>query len=133
MIPFSSGTEFMDWQENNCCTCVRAYKPKGPRYELPDYRVTQKLVNLGRECPMKFAMELGAGGGSGEMPDDLAARVGWKGEGGLPWDCMMHSDDDSDGWKPTPRVPPEDPRQFMLFSIVDEVFEEMEQLEKHYA
>lgn len=133
MIPFSNGTEFMYWQADNCDTCVRAFRPAKGK-ELPDFGATQRLVNLGRECRIKFAIELGVGCGTGEMPDDVAALAGWKGEGGLPWDCMMHSDDDNDRWKPGPRKPPpEDDRQIMLFSIVDDVLLEQDKIVKEYA
>lgn len=130
MTPFSNGSDYMHWTAQNCDTCVRAYQPKGT--ELPDFDTTQKLVNLGRECRIKFAIELGAGGGSGEVPDDVAALAGWKGDG-WPQQCMMHSDDEDDRWRPKPKTPPEDPRQLMLFSVVDEVLEEQQHLIKEYA
>lgn len=120
------------WQGENCDTCARAFRPARGN-EMPDFYATRRLVNLGRECRIKFHMEMAAGSGTGEMPDNVAALAGWKGEGGLPWQCMMHSDDDNDRWKPARQVPPEDPRQLMLFSIVDDVLRQQEQLEKQYA
>ena len=133
MIPFSNGSDFMYWHDHNCGTCVRAFRPaKGN--QMPDYNATQKLVNLGRECRMKFALELAIGGGTGEISDDMAALIGWKGTGTWPGQCMMHSDDDNDRWKPGPRKPPpEDDRQIMLFSIVDDVLLEQDQIVKEYA
>lgn len=133
---FSNGTEYMMWTEQNCDTCVRAFRPAKGK-EMPDFNATQRLVNLGRECKIKFAIEYAAGSGVGDVPDDIAALVS-----GIPgkwsWQCMMHSSDDNDGPnKPRKPRPPkdtsEDPQQLMLFSIVDEVFEEMKTLEKQYA
>lgn len=131
-LPFSNGTDFMHWYDQNCGTCVRAFVPANGK-NLPDFDATQRLVNLGRECRMKFAVDLGIGGGTGEVPDDIAALMGLNGDGTVG-QCMMHSDDDNDRWKPGPRKPPpEDDRQLMLFSIVDDVLAEQENLVKEYA
>lgn len=130
MIPFSNGTEYMYWTAENCDTCVRAFRPANGK-EMPDFEITQKLVNLGRECRIKFAIEYSAGVGTGEVPDEVAALAGWKEGAGWPWQCMMHSDDDDDRWKPTTKPrDPAGPNQLMLFSIIDEAMEETRNIEK---
>lgn len=112
MKPFSC-MEYFHWAANNCDTCVRAFRPKKGK-ELPDYNATQRLVNLGRECKIKFAIEY-AMGTSTDIPDEISALMG-------AGQCMMHSTDDKDGPpKPKPRKPPEDPMQLMLLSVTDEI------------
>lgn len=117
MKPFSNGSEFMYWYDNNCSRCTRAMHMA----EMPDFDVTQKMVNLGRECRLKFALDLAVGGGTGEIPDDVAAVIG-TGEHGLKESCMMFSDNEDDRWRPpnNRKPPPEDPMQGMLFSVLDE-------------
>lgn len=105
--------EYFHWAANNCDSCVRAFRPKNGK-ELPDYNATQRLVNLGRECKIKFAIEY-AMGTSTDIPDEISALMG-------SGQCMMHSTDDKDGpRKPKPRKPPEDPMQLMLLSVTDEI------------
>lgn len=109
----------MRWYDQNCGQCTRAMHMK----EMPDFDVTQKMVNLGRECRLKFALEIGVGGGTGEIADDVAAVIGTGPNGcGLKETCMMFSDKEDDRWRPpnNRKPPPEDQRQFMLFSVSDE-------------
>jgi hypothetical protein len=80
---------------------------------MPDYRTTQKLVNLGRECKAKFAIEY-AMGTSTDIPDDVLAIISGK-PGRWSDQCMLHSSDDGDAPKQGPRKPPpEDPRQLLM-------------------
>ncbi len=121
MNPFSC-MEYFHWAAHNCDTCVRAFRPAKGK-EMPDYDTTQRLVNLGRECRIKFAIEY-AMGTSTDAPDEISALI-------IAGRCTMHSDNEDDGWKPKPRKPaPEDPRQIMLFSVVDEVLAENRILER---
>lgn len=125
--PFSSGSEAMDWQWNNCDRCVRAFKPAEGK-NMPDYSTTQKLVNLGRECTMKYAIDMGYM--TGEVSVEIAALVGWTEEKGWPDSCMMFSDDDNDEWKPAPRKPYGPDEQMCLpFAINDIVMNRTEILE----
>lgn len=112
---------YFHWTAHNCDTCVRAFRPKKGK-ELPDYNATQRLVNLGRECKIKFAIEYAMGTWT-DMPDEIGALISGK-AGQWSDQCMMHSSDPNDGpsnGPRKPRTPPEDPMQFMLFSIADEI------------
>lgn len=80
--PFSNGTEFMVWCEHNCEQCA-----KGPQ---PD------LQGPNAACELENALTLAGicGGtindpviGGPENAAKLAARLGWKGDGPLPWRC----------------------------------------------
>lgn len=104
--PFSNGTEAMMWMDSNCDRCVKAHKVKWPE-PPPDFAASKKLVNLGMECKMKLAIDLTFV--DVDIPEDIAQLVGWTEEKGWPSDCMMYSDDDNDGWKPTPRTPKDAP------------------------
>src|SRR5690606_26169327 len=94
-------TGYMNWPANNCDTCVRAFRPKNGK-PLPDYNATQTLVNLGRECKIKFAIEYAMGTWT-DIPDEVGALMSGK-PGQWSDQCMMHSEDDNDGPpKPGPR------------------------------
>lgn len=112
---------YLHWTAHNCDTCVRAFRPKKGK-ELPDYNATQRLVNLGRECRIKFAIEYAMGTWT-DMPDEIGALISGK-VGQWSDQCMMHSSDPNDGpnnGPRKPRIPDGDPMQFMLFSIADEI------------
>ncbi|HRA18568.1 MAG TPA: hypothetical protein PLZ24_15630 [Flavobacteriales bacterium] len=123
---------YFHWTAHNCDTCVRAFRVKKGK-QLPDFNATQRLVNLGRECKIKFAIEYAMGTWT-DIPDEIGALMSGK-NGQWADQCMMHSDEENDRPGSGPRKPrdPAGPNQLMLFSIVDEVFEEMEQLQKEYA
>lgn len=113
---------YFHWTEHNCDTCVRAFRPKKGK-ELPDYNVTQKLVNLGRECKIKFAIEY-AMGTSTDVPDEIGALISGK-AGEWSDQCMMHSSDPNDGpnnGPRKPRTPPEDPMQLLMPLGISELF-----------
>lgn len=120
--PFSNGTEAMMWYEGNCDHCVKAFVGKG---NPPDYDTTQKLVNLGRECKIKFAIDLG--NISGEVSIEIAEQMGYTKEKGFPWNCLHFSDSDNDRWKPSPRRPKgdNDLQLCMPFAINDIVMNEI--------
>lgn len=103
--PFSNGTEFMCWLDNNCDRCVKAFKPKNGI--IPDYKNTQRLVNLGLECKMKFAIDFSSI--TGEIPISIAKEIGYSEENGLSGNCMFFSDDNDDNWQPTPKKPKDAP------------------------
>lgn len=107
ITPFSNGTEFMYWLDENCDRCVKAFRPAKGK-DMPDYDTTQKLVNLGRECKIKFAVDV-ATGLDIPIPEDVARLEGWTPETGWKWNCMLYSDNDDDGWKPAPRKPKDAP------------------------
>lgn len=112
---------YFHWTAHNCDTCVRAYRPK-PGKELPDYDATQRLVNLGRECKIKFAIEYAMGTWT-DIPDDIGALMSGK-VGQWSDQCMMHSGDPKDGPNNAPRkprTPKDDPMQLMLISVTDEI------------
>jgi hypothetical protein len=116
--PFSSGTEAMMWLDHNCDRCVKSFKPK---HSLPDFKTTQNLVNLGRECRLKYHIDMGFI--TGDIPEDIAKQVGWTLEKGFPESCMMYSDNDDDGWKPTPRHPDRSPDNQLCFPFILDQFE----------
>lgn len=110
----------MVWEDENCARCIRSFKGT-----LPPFNETQKLVNLKRECRLRFAIHIAAGFGTGMIPHDIADIIGKNQNGfGLKDTCMMFSDDENDGPPRPKRTPPEDPMQFMLFSVTDELMEE---------
>jgi hypothetical protein len=113
ITPFSNGTEGMMWYDSNCDRCVKAYCPKEGK-DLPDFEATQKLVNLGRECKLKFALDLSHI--TGEITEDIAKQIGYK--DGMPQQCLFFSDNEDDGWKPAPKKPIiPDPRQLNAFPL----------------
>jgi hypothetical protein len=124
ITPFSNGSEAMMWYEGNCDTCVKAFKNN-----MHDYDTTQKLVNLGRECKLKFALDLG--NLSGELPIDIAEQIGYTEHKGFPQTCLKWSDDDNDKWKPAPRKPKgdNDLQLCMPFAINDIVMTENKTLQ----
>ena len=112
--PFSSGTEAMCWVDENCDRCVKSFKPSNG--EMPDYNTTQKLVNLGRECKMKFAIDVGFV--TGEIPLEIAQSIGYTEEKGFPSSCLHFSDNDDDGFKTSPRKPKDEPPNQMCLPFV---------------
>ena len=72
MSPFSC-MEYFHWAAHNCDTCVRAFRPAKGK-EMPDYNATQRLVNLGRECKIKFDIEYAMGTSTG-VHNDLGAII----------------------------------------------------------
>ena len=103
-IPFSNGTEAMNWYENNCENCVKAYFPKEDR-DYPNDKTMKKYIKSGKECKLKYAIDFGFV--SGDIPDEVAILIGKRGEMGLKDSCMLFSDNDDDGYKPP--EPPEPP------------------------
>lgn len=71
--PFSNGTQYMDWQESNCCTCAK-YRP--------DETDEEKC------CPIEYALSFAAID-DGSVTDEIARRMGYK--PGPPfyyvWEC----------------------------------------------
>ena len=133
-IPFSNGSEFMFWQEENCCRCVKA------NWGQHDYNKTQKLVNLGIECPLKFDMELNSFDGT--ISDETAFEIGCtrppeQQKNGrfctLFRQCKRFSDKDDDKWKPTTK-PIDQPDNQLCFpfihSDIDSAFIELPVLNK---
>lgn len=126
--PFSNGTEAMCWLDQNCDNCVKAYVPKNPELGMPDFDTTQRLVNLGRECRLKFAIDLGFI--TGEIPLEVASVIGYTEEKGFPEQCMMFSDNDDDGYKPNPRKPKDEPpSQFCLPFAINEILKDHKELD----
>ena len=112
----------MCWLDENCDRCVKSYKPLNG--EMPDYNVTQKLVNLGRECKLKFALDYSMV--TGELPTDIALQIGYTEQNGFPESCMLFSDDKNDGYKTPPRKPKDAPdgQMCLPFAINDIVMTE---------
>jgi len=120
MQPFSNGTEAMMWQEQNCERCVRAYWPKGE--DWPKDTTMRHYISIGKECKLKYHIDLGFI--LGEIPVEIALQIGAKENEysrlKLPWNCIMFSDDEDDGYHPPkrPKRPPTpDIRQAHLFPL----------------
>ena len=96
IIPFSCGTEAMDWQYNNCDQCKRAYKPKNGN-DYPDFDETEKLVSQGKECKLKYHIDYGFI--IGEIPEYIGKQVGLSESGGLKDSCMMFIENNDRGWR----------------------------------
>lgn len=97
IVPFSSGTQAMDWQYHNCDQCKRAYKPKKGEDGYPDFDETEKLVAQWRECKMKFYVDYGFV--IGEIPEDIGKQIGLNERGGLKESCIMFIEDNGRGWE----------------------------------
>lgn len=65
---------------------------------------------------------------TGEMPKDLAAKMGYgTGRyGDMPESCLMFSDNEDDGYSPSKRPKPEDPKQMVLPFLVDSIIGKQE-------
>jgi len=63
MIPFSNGTEFMNFREINCWKCKKDY----------DERIMKQGINI--LCDIEQALSE-ASVGDGTISDDIAKRVG---------------------------------------------------------
>lgn len=120
IVPFSCGTQAMDWQYHNCDQCKRAYKPK--KGELPDFEETEKLVAQGRECKMKLHLDFGFV--IGEIPEDIGKQIGLNEAGGLKESCMMFIEDNGRGWEGEEEQKPVDiipDNQLCLPFLMDEI------------
>ena len=114
----SNGTEGMGFMDRFCCHCFHERAMTNPKGE-------------GKACSI-VARAMAFDENDKEYPRE------WRYVDGKPT-CTKHVPYD---WNDDDREPPNGPRkprdpagpnQLMLFSIVDEVFEEMEQLQKEYA
>jgi len=73
-VPFSCGTQFMDWQHRNCDRCAKGTPFTGH----------QSFEDI--TCPMERALCEGAI--LGEVPTELARRAGWQPhETRYGWEC----------------------------------------------
>lgn len=98
--PFSNGTEYMFWTDENCCKCKKAYWAD----EMPDFDETQKLIAEGKECPLKFALELHSV--CGGLTREIVDRIGYENDR-LSWDCKEFEErtiEDDDN--PASELPP---------------------------
>ena len=66
MRPFSCGTQYMDWEEFNCCHCA-----KYPADEA--WKTEQGRAGI---CPIMLALSE-ACIGDGQITDEIAARMGY--------------------------------------------------------
>jgi hypothetical protein len=129
--PFSNGTEAMEWYHENCCQCVRAYFPgekkNGEQKDYPCQATMERYVRSGKECKLKFYIDLAFI--SGTIPEPIAEEIGYGPDveypqyKTLPWECKKFSDEDDDRFKPPPgpvrpsSPPPGDIRQLSIFPL----------------
>lgn len=123
ITPFSSGTEGEIWMYHNCEKCVRSWCSRNPEADPPDFTVTEKLAETGKECWGAFA--IGVGFVSGLIPLEVAEWIGAEIDiehnyASMPEQCRHFSDDDRDN--PDLAPPPTDPNQLRLPFICAELF-----------
>lgn len=127
--PFSNGTEMLIWYEQHCDRCSKSFKPKNA--EMPNFKTTQNLVNLGMECKFKFALDKSYW--DGEFSKDLANQMGMKNDD-IRLKCIHFSDDENDGWRPPKRKPKDSPDNQLCMpfinSEIDDCFYELKILNK---
>lgn len=71
--PFSNGTSAMIWYDENCSKCTRAFFPKVDG-QWPSEKTIRHYVEIGRECKMKHAIDIGFI--SGEVPVSIIDLIG---------------------------------------------------------
>lgn len=113
---FSNGESARRWEAHNCEQCKRAFRPAEGK-DYPDMKTSIKLINLGMECKLKLALDIGWI--TSTMSLDICKQIGIVGEpihqdNGLTFvrlqqQCRFFSDDDKDGWHPVykPKEPPD--------------------------
>lgn len=69
IVPFSNGSEFMDWDEMNCCRCVKGYQFADGRGPVEDDTPPDEFL-----CPIQRAVYESMGTGS--VPREIADRHG---------------------------------------------------------
>ncbi len=84
IIPFSTGTGHAEWQDVNCDYCAKSYQPpiRNGYQQWPSDKTMRQYCRDGRECPMKYALDIAWIDGS--MPIDMALKVGYKPDGEHP-------------------------------------------------
>lgn len=73
VIPFSSGTQYADWEDYNCCHCAK----------YPSEESWQSAEGRARMCPIALAM----GEGYFTIPDEIALRAAYPGPAHYSWRC----------------------------------------------
>ena len=70
--PFSNGSEWMDWQDNNCCRCAKIdwSDPENPK---GDCEITNALAD--------------AQWGDGTVSPEIGRRLGCDRNPACAWDC----------------------------------------------
>lgn len=102
VIPFSNGTEAMMWMDNNCDCCARAYHPRSDG-EWPSDKTMRQYCRDGRECPMKYAIDIAHI--TGEMLLEVAEKVGYA-DDRMPVKCKEWKDRGGNGNPRGPATPP---------------------------
>lgn len=125
ITPFSNGTEFMMWLENNCSNCTKSWFPKDG--EWPKESTLKSYVSCGKYCKMQYHIDLSVIDGS--MPLHIAQLIGYNGT--FPSQCMMYSDNKDDGFKYPKRPKGDDSpdNQFVMPFLVDEIVGEIKTAE----
>jgi len=93
--PFSSALGAMKWYSDNCDECINAYRPNATE-DNPDFVRSEKLVTEGRECPLKYGLDLSLI--TGELPEYIAAQIGFNKQ--MPQTCFKFKamdDQDNEG------------------------------------
>jgi len=103
IIPFSNGTEAMNWMESNCNRCTKAYFPKEGNW--PSEKTLKQYVRIGKYCKLQYHLDMGYL--LGHIPSDIAQQIGMD-EVGRMKHCMFFSDDDNDRFRYPPHNPDDD-------------------------
>ena len=132
ITPFSTGTGHAEWQDVNCECCAKCYQPPIRRGEQqwPSDKTMRQYVKDGRECPMKYALDLAWMDGT--MPLDMALEVGYNPDGEYPqWPnrCLKWVNRGNGGNPRGPRRPkPVPDNQMVLPFILEEIGEKKNEL-----
>ena len=94
--PFSNGTEAMQWYDDNCTRCTKAFFPKIDG-NYPSDTTMKKYCSIGKECKLKYAIDWSFI--TSEILLDIAKQIGIGELGGLKETCMFFSDNDDDRFK----------------------------------
>lgn len=103
IIPFSTGTEAINWYANNCEACTKAYFPKEGK-DYPSDATMRKYCTSGKECKLKYYLDLAFI--TSELPMKIAAQIGTT-PYGLKENCMLFTDNTDDGYKASKRPTPD--------------------------
>ena len=102
-IPFSNGTEYMIWDDNNCSRCTKAWRAKDGKW--PSEKTLKQYVSMGKYCKLQYHLDLAVL--EGTIPMDIAKQIGLHGEYSLKSQCMFFSDNEDDGFKYPKRPRPD--------------------------
>jgi hypothetical protein len=123
--PFSNGTEYMIWDDENCSRCVKAFRPKEGMW--PSEKTLKQYVSIGKYCKLQYDLDMATI--TGTIPMATAQQIGLHEQGyGLKSQCMFFSDNEDDGFKYPKRPRPDNtPDNQLVMPFYNE------ELESHFG